>query len=742
MERTLFARLTRPKHVLASLLVMVVLGGGLVVAVASTDVPVETPFVVPVPHEGDAGVYRLREAGLDDDARRRGFAEDRALTIAFAFGKGSYRYDDQGIVRWTHAVRLNVTDERGTDDRVLWLGPAGEVVATYAESVSPDEPRTDEGIIPGTTRNDTGATTWGALAFGGGSLLPCGLRDPLQGDAAPAPGEAVPYPSCMWGPHPLDPNRHHRVVLGFTDSEPRLLVVDHYRTHPADAPKPGDRPDWRAWYQEGVPYPIRMEDVVGAHFGAPGDVLELTGLVRGGTPLAPPSGDAPADLEPLRTAPLRPWLVEDGDAEHPWPLSAAYAYALHDPANRSLAGFMAEHPDAYVAQAGHAAFDMDGQHTERWSFTVTDGEARHFVTLAQDQGPAIGLLPGVGAGEAVSYRYGSPWTAPVDGKELPPRDALPDRMPSAGSLLRWWEAIMEGTGHPDASPSWGFLVSCAEDCGKVEVDLSAGQVYYHREGGTLYPVVDNRNDTWETSELWWRDGTVQQGGTSHQAHERTQEVPLLPASVPDEGPGATATDADLPAPPGWTWPTPAQAAGIGGIALLAGLLYWLSPLAKTAFLGLFSRVRQDALLDHPSRRAVFQAIEAQPGIHYRELLRVTGRSDGALQHHLGKLSQGGLVTAVDGPGHTCYFVKGTVDHGAMRAAPVLKSEGARRLLDAARAAPGASPAELARRAAMSPQTAHYHLHRLEEAGLLATTRADRHVSVRPTALAEQAGGFA
>jgi predicted transcriptional regulator len=135
-------------------------------------------------------------------------------------------------------------------------------------------------------------------------------------------------------------------------------------------------------------------------------------------------------------------------------------------------------------------------------------------------------------------------------------------------------------------------------------------------------------------------------------------------------------------------------------------------------MGLFSRVRKDALLDNPIRAQIHAAIEAQPGIHALDLVRLVGKGNGTVEHHLRKLVTGDLVTKVQGTGYTCYFVKGSTDRRDMAAAPLLKSPVAQAVLDAARNRPGLPPSVLARELGVAPATISYHLRRLETAGLV------------------------
>jgi predicted transcriptional regulator len=138
-------------------------------------------------------------------------------------------------------------------------------------------------------------------------------------------------------------------------------------------------------------------------------------------------------------------------------------------------------------------------------------------------------------------------------------------------------------------------------------------------------------------------------------------------------------------------------------------------------LGLFSRVTPDAALDHPARRRLCAAIEASPGIHLQELVRVTGSGRSTIEHHLDKLVDTGLVQRRVAAGYACYFPART-DRRVMAAAPALRSATARNILEVALAEPGITAQGIAESVGVGRSTVHHHLQRLAEAGVLRQDR--------------------
>ncbi len=236
---------------------------------------------------------------------------------------------------------------------------------------------------------------------------------------------------------------------------------------------------------------------------------------------------------------------------------------------------------------------------------------------------------------------------------------------------------------------------------------------------------------------WVRPDDVAHGGLRRprvRLHEagRGQHRLFATSGTPPTSPGSPAgalAIAGLPAP----------ATAIGAIATLAALLVLAWPWLKAGGpLALFSRVSGGRVLENPRRAALLDLVEAEPGIHLRELARRTGQAEGALRHHLARLVDAGKVRAVRGPRYLCYFPVGAVDRNVAAAAPLLKSDVARRLLERCAAEPGLSGQRLAADLGVTPGAVTYHVQRLSAAGLLQQRRLGREQLVDVTALGRAA----
>lgn len=735
-------QLSRPRRIVLALALTLLVGagtGGLVGLAAASDAPASVPsapVVLPVPHVGDRGVYQLDAAEPDDEARTRGFQDDRAFRVGFELKGPGVHYDVDGSPRTTEQWDIDQYEQRGDRNRstkaTIHVDAFNQrPIARITERA--DEPRAsdDPGFLPGTTERTDSQTIWRTTSFGHDALLPCGLRNPYQGAPAPDPGTVEEdLQECQWGPSQRSPNKHWRVVESVSNTTPRWMTVGLHQTHPDDVPRHGTEPGLRLIYSEDVAYPIMIIVVHGGPIGAPGDVLRLERFEAGAVPLPPPVEPM---LPPVPEGRLEQrtetTVSEKGLQAHPFPLSEAYAHARDDPSRSDLRSFLADHPDAYMAWAYHSAYDMDGTHTESWWFGLTDGDARHHEGVSKRTAAACDLI----ACQPEETTYGYDDRGDVHWRDAyPDPSLLPDRVPRAVDLLSIWSTLMEDRAHPNATAAWDFHFGCVgDDCTAASLSFSIGTSYYFRESrSSLYPLIDERDDTWDTDHVLLADGRITSLQESLQEHKRRSSTPVADPPARDDSNDPRAEAAVFTSrTPTWLAPSTAQTAGIAGASLLVGLMYWLWPVLKTAPAALFSRLDKHELLDHPVRAGIHQAIESRPGVHYQELLRVTGHANGTLDHHLQTLLRAGLVKSVKGPGYTCYF-DASVGRQAMQAAPVLKSEGARKVLAAVQAAPGTAPKDVALRAGLSPQTVHYHLHRLREAGLVKEDRDGRKVALR------------
>jgi hypothetical protein len=313
---------------------------------------------------------------------------------------------------------------------------------------------------------------------------------------------------------------------------------------------------------------------------------------------------------------------------------------------------------------------------------------------------------------------------------FPASNHLPGQMPRLADAWATTRSLLDDLG--DGTPNdFGFAILCtSQPCRTASATLYVGRSDLAVAGATSQ-LQDQESRL--TMAAFGDDGAL--SGMLYLQREQKAPLPILPpASPPPAQPPAVAA-ASGPANGVWAAPPAAVTTGVGVIAALGGLLYWLWPVLKGAGVGLFSRIEPEELLRQPTRARIHAVIEAQPGIHFHALARASAVGNGALEHHLQKLEKGGLVLVKRATGYTCYFPKGTDRHVAA-AAPAIRSDGSRAVLEAVARRPGASSRELAAELGVSPSTVSYHLRRLHQAGLVHAGS----IGAQLTGLGQQAAG--
>jgi DNA-binding transcriptional ArsR family regulator len=162
--------------------------------------------------------------------------------------------------------------------------------------------------------------------------------------------------------------------------------------------------------------------------------------------------------------------------------------------------------------------------------------------------------------------------------------------------------------------------------------------------------------------------------------------------------------------------------------------------------GLFSRIHPDQALDSERRRRILEAIQAHPGIHFRELARETEISRGNVAHHLRVLASAGHVVERR-QGRTRRFFENHGRYGdEWQAIALLRDPALRRLHDWVAAHPSVPQHVVVRQAlgwGWSRSTVYHRLERLTKGGLLLENPADGSLASlhvpRPSA-ASQADG--
>lgn len=140
-----------------------------------------------------------------------------------------------------------------------------------------------------------------------------------------------------------------------------------------------------------------------------------------------------------------------------------------------------------------------------------------------------------------------------------------------------------------------------------------------------------------------------------------------------------------------------------------------------------------------TRDRILDAVEADPGIHFRGLARTLDLAPGQVQYHVRELRGSEAVVAEDHRGRTHYYPP-TYDPWERRAIAVLRRETARDVVAHLLERGERPPAAVADSVGVARSTLEWHLETLLDAGLVEKRRDDGNrvtlVLTRPTETAE------
>ena len=133
-----------------------------------------------------------------------------------------------------------------------------------------------------------------------------------------------------------------------------------------------------------------------------------------------------------------------------------------------------------------------------------------------------------------------------------------------------------------------------------------------------------------------------------------------------------------------------------------------------------------------TRDRIRDAVEDDPGVHFRELVRSLDLAQGQVQHHVRRLQRSDALVTEDYRGRTHYYPP-AFDARERRAIAALRRETARDVVTFLLAQGESAPATVVESVGVARSTLEWHLEALVAAGLVEKRRGDgNRVTLAPT----------
>ncbi len=722
-----------PKAIFVTAVAFLFFGGTVGVVVAAGEEPMPETFGIAPPMQGDRWSYQVSQTVHDADF------QDESHEVTYEWLESDVVFDRHGI---PHHVQP-LFDE--TLEVTAYVAhETGRVIATSTSSDGESERwglatfslLGDEYTLARTTSEEYNHTYVGFKD----EPVPCGFISDFQGKEVVLSGKISVGGDCApWRPD-LDELDFLPVSVESIQGVQALKLEAQVNESRVEL-----------WFVEMFPYPVKMaftfseqayEQILGGEQDRESSgagltlQLEAVGFEGGTEPWGVPNGALPEPFGPLAFAPVTSRGPNHEEVDHPYPFHVAFENARNDPTYQDLRDFMENNPDAMAVLASHILTeDMDRNvDTHSWYYLVADQDS--LIAIRSDKSVPRDDYSGLEFGpvdEFMTEDHATTTLPPsLTGNGWQVNFVIPEQTPTLHSLQ---DAYIRTTGSP--AVSYGFMFLTFEDETLEQPHIFVGRNIFRHEGGSVAPGASGSAQVRHHFFELRNDGSLVQEMRLEYDHESegyefwTQSSPL-----------ANEADDDVPrrevSRAVWAAPSPEAAAGISFVALLIGATYWLWPALKAMpVFSLFSRVRPDQMMENPIRSDIYEVIKAEPGIHYQELVRRIGKGASVVDHHLRKLDLGNFISVQKGQGFTCFFPKGVVDHRIMMVVPILRTEGASRVLREVVKRPGQSVSELARSVGIAKSTVSYHVGRLRKVNLLEQGRA-----LIPSADAKQALTYA
>ncbi|MGB0653511.1 MAG: winged helix-turn-helix transcriptional regulator [Thermoplasmatota archaeon] len=182
----------------------------------------------------------------------------------------------------------------------------------------------------------------------------------------------------------------------------------------------------------------------------------------------------------------------------------------------------------------------------------------------------------------------------------------------------------------------------------------------------------------------------------------------------------------------YDWTSVAAAVGLGAVLLGVAVYVWSQ--TKTLLAGAggialagYARVKGDAVLEHPGRQQVYDAICEHAGKSMKELSDIVGFGGSTLNYHLRVLEKNELVISIKDGRYVRFFDKrsGLYANGRKQVVAALRNDTTAKIAKHVLEHPGVAQCDVADSFGIAASTVNWHIKRLAEAGLVEKRR-DHH----------------
>ncbi len=134
----------------------------------------------------------------------------------------------------------------------------------------------------------------------------------------------------------------------------------------------------------------------------------------------------------------------------------------------------------------------------------------------------------------------------------------------------------------------------------------------------------------------------------------------------------------------------------------------------------YSRLKRRSILDNLNRKNIFEHVKANPGVHFKKLLRELGFQPGALSYHLNVLEKEEFIKSIQDSNYRRFYLYGTKSDFKIILTTIQL-----RILSVVNERPGITQSKISRAIGKNRMLVHYHIKILVDAGIISLEKSGR-----------------